>query len=83
MDFTVYIIYSEKLDKYYVGYTEDVNVRLTQHNDGLSTFTSKSKDWRLVYQERFATRQEAQARERAIKGKKSRKYIEWLISQVG
>ena len=82
-DCFVYIIYSAFLDKYYVGYSADLSKRMTEHNSGISTFTSKSSDWELKYTERFLDRQSAQAREREIKKKKSRKYIEWLISSVG
>jgi putative endonuclease len=81
--YSVYIIYSEKLDRYYVGYTVDIEVRLQQHNSGISDFTSAADDWILKLTEQFATRNEAMDRERAIKKKKSRKYIEWLISPVG
>ena len=79
MSFYVYIIYSKRLDKYYVGYTEDILVRLTQHNTGISTFTSKATDWELKYKEEFIDRNNAYKRESEIKRKKSRKYIEWLI----
>ena len=51
--FYLYIIYSTKLDRYYVGYTADIEVRLVQHNSGLSSFTSKAKDWKLMYQEQY------------------------------
>ncbi len=37
--------------------------------------------WRLVYFEMFETRTEAIKRENEIKSKKSRKYIEVLISK--
>jgi putative endonuclease len=40
--FYLYIIYSAKLDRYYVGYTADIEVRIVQHNSGLSSFTSKA-----------------------------------------
>ena len=81
--FFVYIIYSQKLDKYYVGYTSDITIRLTEHNTGISTYTSKANDWVLKYSsESFHTREEAMKRERAIKAKKSRKYIEWLIQST-
>jgi len=80
MSYVVYIIYSKKLDKFYVGHTEDVEVRLLQHNSGLSGYTAKVADWELKYTEYFLTREEARHRELAIKKKKSRKYIEWLIS---
>jgi putative endonuclease len=81
--FYIYIIYSAKLDRYYVGYTSDVVIRLEQHNTGKSSFTSKASDWKLVYQEQFTSREEAHRRELNIKKKKSRKYIEWLIGSAG
>lgn len=82
MAFYVYIIYSSKLDKYYIGYTENIDVRLLQHNEGISDYTSKVSDWELKYSEGFASREEAHKRELGIKRKKSRKYIEWLINSV-
>ena len=81
MNFSVYIIYSAQLDKYYIGYTEDIAVRLIQHNSGISTFTSKATDWDLKHIELYKTRTEAIKRELEIKQKKSRKYIEWLIKE--
>ena len=78
-----YIIYSDKLDRYYIGYTEDILVRLGQHNSGQSGFTSKASDWKLVYTEAYPDRKLAHQRERAVKSKKSRKYLEWLISSAG
>uniref|UniRef100_A0A7V2ZJ94 GIY-YIG domain-containing protein n=1 Tax=Ignavibacterium album TaxID=591197 RepID=A0A7V2ZJ94_9BACT len=34
-----YILYSEKIDKYYVGVTEDLILRLERHNEGWGKFT--------------------------------------------
>ena len=81
MTYFVYIIYAAKLDKYYVGQTESVELRLNQHNTGMSTYTSKASDWEMKYTEEFSTRTMSIRREREIKSKKSRKYIEWLINQ--
>jgi putative endonuclease len=80
MIFFVYIIYSPLLDKYYVGYTSDLEKRLFEHNSGISEFTSQKADWQLKYTEEFPDRASAMKREKEIKKKKSRKYIEWLIS---
>ena len=80
--FWMYIIYSNKLDRYYVGYTADLDTRLAEHNNGISTFTSKAADWKLLYTEDFETREQAHKRELEIKKKKSRKYIEWLIEKA-
>ena len=30
----VYILYSEKYDKYYIGQTDNIDARLHQHNTG-------------------------------------------------
>ena len=38
-----------------------------------------SNPWRLVFFETFATRSEALLREKQIKAKKSRKYIQYLV----
>jgi putative endonuclease len=83
MSYSVYIIYSLKLDRYYVGYSENPQERLLQHNGGISDYTAKANDWQLKYTELFNSRKEAMDRESSIKKKKSRKYIEWLISSVG
>ena len=80
MIYTVYILYSALLDKYYIGQTEDITTRLSQHNSGRSPYTSGANDWTLMYTESFSTRPEAAQRERQIKKKKSRKYVEWLIN---
>ncbi len=83
MSYFVYIIFSGKLNKYYVGYTENMEKRISDHISGISAFTSKANDWELKYSEAFSSREEAMQREKSIKKKKSRKYLEWLISSAG
>jgi putative endonuclease len=81
--FFVYILYSTEIDRYYIGQTENIEARIKSHETGISPFTSIAKDWKLVYFEEYKNRTEAIKREIAIKKKKSRKYIEWLISNKG
>ena len=78
MPFT-YILYSEKLDKYYVGACTDLDRRLMEHNIGHSKFTSLGMPWQVVYKEEYETLLEAKKRETQIKKMKSRKYIEGLV----
>ena len=78
--FLVYIIYSKKLDRYYTGYTTDIDKRLSEHNSGISTFSSTASDWILKWNKAFNSHEEAMYEERRIKNKKSRKYIELLIN---
>ena len=81
--FVTYILYSADFDRYYVGSTENIESRLTRHNNGMVISTKKYVPWKLVYTESFETRSEAFKRELQIKGKKSRKYIEYLTSGTG
>ena len=76
-----YILYSGSLDRYYVGYTAGaVEGRLHEHLSNHKGFTSKAKDWEVVYAESFESKKEAYARERQVKKWKSRKNIEELIN---
>ncbi len=73
--FYTYIIYSKSKNKFYIGYTHDLEKRLERHNSGLSRSNKSGTPWKLVYSEKFATKSEAMKREFEIKHKKSRKYI--------
>ena len=75
----MYILYSEKLDKFYVGSCVDTDRRLYEHNLGRSKFTSTGIPWKLVYREELESVIAARQRELTVKGRKSRKYIESLI----
>jgi putative endonuclease len=80
--FHVYILYSASLNKYYVGYTHDMlEERLRRHNTNHKGFTGGQGDWELKYSESFTDKSGALKREREIKGWKSRKRIEHLISK--
>ena len=83
MEYLVYILYSHSADKYYTGHTDDLGQRMTDHNSGKGNYTSRGTPWMLKYTESFPTRAEAMKREMEIKNKKSRKYIEFLISSAG
>ena len=75
----VYIIYSQKLNKYYIGFTADINDRLAKHNCKSKGFSNLGRPWQLVYSERFDTKKEAMSREKQLKSWKNRERIEALI----
>ena len=75
-----YILYSAKLNRYYVGACIDMDRRFKEHNIGHSKYTSTGMPWVLKYKEEYETLQEAKKRELTIKKMKSRKYIEDLFS---
>ena len=79
MNYTVYILYSETHDRYYIGQTENIEQRLIRHNKKMVPSTKPYTPWTLVHLEHFASRADAMKREKDIKSKKSRKYIASLI----
>ena len=79
--FYTYILYSEKIDRYYVGYSANPEKRLDErHNKGSVKATRNGFPYTLVVKKEFETEQQARSEELRIKKKKSRKYIEWLIA---
>ena len=78
--FTVYILYSKSLDRYYTGHTASIEDRLLRHNKGRSKATKTGTPWTIVHTEIFNNKSDAYKRELEIKAKKSRIYIEKLIA---
>ena len=75
-----YILYSKIIDKFYIGHTsEELDERLRKHLSNHKGFTSKTKDWEIVYFEEFSNKSEAYRREIHIKAWKSKVRIRKLI----
>ena len=54
MDCITYILFSEAINKYYVGSTcGKIDERLRKHNSNHIGFTGKASDWKVVYFETF------------------------------
>ncbi|MDQ6985129.1 MAG: GIY-YIG nuclease family protein [Candidatus Dojkabacteria bacterium] len=43
----VYILYSKEIDRYYVGQTYDVGLRLERHALKTTRYTKQANDWEL------------------------------------
>lgn len=79
MSFYVYILRSNTLNRFYTGYTSDVDVRLQfHHNAAVRKFTGKADDWKLFFKIECASKQQAASIEAHIKRMKSATYIKNL-----
>ena len=78
--YILYILYSEKLDRYYVGYTNDFQRRISEHNRVKGKYTDGGIPWILVYSESYDIKKSAMEREKFIKSRKSKQFIIDLIS---
>ena len=81
MKYYVYVLKSRKIDRYYIGQTDNIDKRLERHNLGLVRSTKPYCPWDLVYCETYRSRSEAIRRERMIKAKKSKEYLEYLVKR--
>ncbi|MDD3648419.1 MAG: GIY-YIG nuclease family protein [Candidatus Dojkabacteria bacterium] len=73
-----YILYSKKLNRFYIGSTSNLQSRLEAHNSGTVPYTKMGTPWKLVYYEAFVEKSDAIREERFLKtgkGRDRRKYL--------
>ena len=82
MCYCVYILYSRVLNKYYVGSSDNAELRLHHHHNPIdkSRFTARGAPWEIQCLLPCESREHALRLERFIKRMKSRHFIERLIS---
>jgi len=78
----VYILYSEKLEKLYVGSTGNLKKRINAHNQGAASFTSRGIPWKLLYYQAFINKTDASREELFLKTGKGRERIKYLLKHT-
>ena len=79
--FYVYILKSGKDGRLYKGMTQNLPLRLKQHNEGHNKSTKGFCPWELVYSEEFETRMEARSRENYFKSGSGREFLNSLLDE--
>jgi putative endonuclease len=81
--FHVYVVRNPD-GKIYIGQTDQLPIRIQQHNDPAHTLTRTTKrfrgPWKLIYSETAASRKAALMRERSLKSGQGRA---WLKKHLG
>ena len=68
MIYYVYVLKSKSIKPItYVGYTNNLNKRITLHNSGKGAKFTRGRKWVLIYKEKFKSKNEAISREYYIK----------------
>jgi len=82
--FYVYVLKSLARNRYYFGYTNDINSRLRRHNNGDVRSTRKFRPWMLLGFEVYEKRNEARWREYELKnhGTKRSRLIKSLEKSI-
>ena len=81
-EFVVYILYSEKFDKNYTGFTSNLIERFKSYNElGIKGYTLKFRPWKVINVEFFDLKSEAMKREKFLKTGSGRTFIKNFIQK--
>ncbi len=79
--FYAYVVRSIVTDQLYKGHCEDLEVRLKQHNSGMTKSIRMHAPVELAYFEEFATREEAIRREKYFKTAAGRRFLKSALDR--
>lgn len=74
-----YLLESLKDKSWYIGYTANLKIRFTKHNEGRNKATKNKMPWELIYYEAYANRLDAKKREIFLKSGSGRKFLKKQI----
>lgn len=78
----VYVLWSNKLKKRYIGFTENIEKRFKEHNTGKTHFTKSGIPWTIIYQETYTNKYSARKREIFLKSGQGRKYLDDVLQKA-
>jgi len=73
--FFVYVLYSSLDKKLYIGFTDDINIRIKAHNRGDVDATRYRRPLGLIYYEAYLDKRDAQGRERFLKSGSGHRFL--------
>ncbi len=79
MSFTLYILCSKKFPRTYVGYTDNLERRVSEHNSGKVVATKSYRPWVILYTENVKSKKDAKNRERYWKTGAGRRNIKRIL----
>jgi putative endonuclease len=79
LSYYTYILFSKKLNKYYVGSTSNLENRITEHNSGEGKYTKLGIPWSIIKCYEHKTRSEAMKLENKIKKRGIKRFFETNI----
>jgi putative endonuclease len=82
-EFVVYILYSERFNKNYTGFTSNLIERFKSHNHlAVKGYTLKFRPWKVIHLEFFTSKLEAMKREKYLKTGIGREFIKNIIQKL-
>ena len=75
MNYYVYILHSELLDRYYIGMSKFSSKRLRQHNKKQTYWTSRANDWIEIWHTETNNSVNARILEKKIKSRGADRFL--------
>lgn len=78
----VYVLYSIKDERLYIGYTSNLNKRIHQHNEGMSISTRNRRPLMLIFYEAYLFKHDALRREKYFKTSKGKRALKLMLTKT-
>ena len=80
--YKVYVLRSKVAKKSYVGFTDNLDRRLIEHNSGKGFYTSRFAPWEIIHTEEYDSLEEAKEREKFLKTTSGRRFLKKIFDII-
>ncbi len=77
----VYVLLSQKDNKFYIGFTSDLTRRFKEHTDGKAPSTKSRRPLKLLYYEAHLSKEDAMRRENYFKTTKGKATLKLMLRE--
>ena len=78
----VYVLLSEKDKNFYIGFSENIEQRLNEHNAGKNVSTRSRRPFKLIYYEGHTLKSDALRREKYFKTSKGKTTLKQILKDA-
>jgi putative endonuclease len=82
LPYCVYVLFSHRDFKMYIGFTTKLEQRILDHNNGNTTSTSKRRTLELIFCEFYLLKKDAQRREKYLKTTAGKKGLKLMLKET-
>jgi putative endonuclease len=82
MSYFVYVLRNKINSELYKGITNNLQRRISEHNQGKHKYTSQFLPWEIAYSEEFETLKEARSRELFLKSGSGREFLKRKLISI-
>lgn len=81
LPYAVYVLLSLKDHKFYIGFTSNLEQRLSQHENGKVKSTAPRRPFRLIFCEFYLSKDDAMRREKYFKTSTGKKVLRLMLRE--